>query len=85
MKTRMLPFLLAIAALLGACGDSYDRADFVEEMTTGANPVTDEQANCIADGVEEEFSIDRLNSRGDLTAAEEEILTSLAISCVLGG
>jgi len=84
MKTRMLPFLLAIAALAGACGSSYDRADFVEEMTEDGS-ITEDQANCMADGIEEEFSIERLEGTGDLTAEEEEVLTSLAISCVLGG
>lgn len=85
MKKRLLPFVLAAGALLAACGDSYDRAEFIEEMTTGEAAVTEDQANCIADGVEEAFGIDRLNDRGDLTAEEEAILTDLAFECVLGG
>ena len=84
MKTRLLPFVLAAGALLAACGDTYDRAEFIEEMTTGDAPITEAQANCIADGVEEEFGIDRLNDRGDLTSEEEAILTDLAFECVLG-
>ena len=85
MKKRLLPFVLAAGTLLAACGDSYDRAEFIEEMTTGEAAVTEDQANCIADGVEEAFGIDRLNDRGDLTAEEEAILTDLAFECVLGG
>ncbi len=73
----VLPFTAA------ACGSSYDRAEFIDELV--AQGVTQEQATCITDRVEDEIGEDRLNSRGsDLTAEEEAILTSATMDCLLG-
>jgi len=84
MKSRALPFLLAIAALLGACGSSYDREEFISELQTDAG-ITTEQATCVVDTLEEEWGTDRLDDRGDLTAEEETRLGEVAVACLTGG
>ncbi len=65
-----------------ACGDSYDRAEFIDELVSQG--VTEGQATCITDRVEEEIGVDRLNSRGSLSDEETEILTDATFECVLG-
>ncbi len=67
-----------------ACGDSYDRGEFVQELVdTGS--VTEAQAECVADRVEDEIGVDRLNSRTDeLSEEDQEILTSAVFDCLLG-
>ena len=84
-RYRLLPVVLAFAGLAAACSTSYDRADLIEELTTGDNPVSQEVANCVADGMEEQIGVDRLGDRGDPTEEEQAIITDVAITCVLGG
>lgn len=87
-RTRTLATsVVALLAVMGAssCGDSYDRAEFVEELSADGQ-ISVQQAECIADRVEDEIGVDRLNSRGsDLTEEETGILTAATIDCVLGG
>ena len=62
-----------------ACGDSYDRGESVQEL------VDEAQAECVADRVEDEIGVDRLNSRTDeLSEEDQEILTSAVFDCLLG-
>lgn len=83
-RYRLLPVVVAAAALASACSSSYDRDEFIAELEADAGLDT-EQATCVVDGLEEKLGEDRLDDRGDLTAEEEVILTDLAIACLLGG
>ncbi|MCP3989813.1 MAG: hypothetical protein GY724_12110 [Actinomycetia bacterium] len=74
----------AIAMLLGACSSSYDREQAIEDIQETAG-VDRAMAECIVDGVEENFSIDRLESSGDLTEEEEAVLVEITTECLLGG
>lgn len=82
-RYRLLPVVLAFAGLAAACSASYDRAEFIDEMMV-ENGLDEAVATCVADGVESQIGEDRLNSRGDLTAEETEILTSIVFECALG-
>lgn len=73
----------ALALLLGACGTTYDREQAIADFE--AEGVDRATAECIVDGIEANFSIERLESRGDLTAEEEATLTDIAAECILGG
>ncbi len=82
-RFRLLPVVLAFAGLAAACSASYDRAEFIDEMVTESG-LDEAVATCVADGVESQIGEDRLNDRGDLTAEEQEILTSIVFDCALG-
>jgi hypothetical protein len=78
---------LAAMALLGmslgglaACSDSYDRGDFVKSMENAG--ATNEQANCIADGVEGRIDIEKLEKQNDLTSEQEQIITDVTLECM---
>ena len=82
-RTSIVALALAISGLAAACSSSYDRAELVDELMADTG-ITEEQANCIADGMESEIGEDRLNDRGNPTAEEEAIMTDIAIDCMLG-
>ena len=73
-----------LALILSGCGSTYDREEAIAdiEAETGVDRTT---AECIVDGFEEEFGIERLESRGDLTPEEEEAIIEITTDCVLGG
>ena len=77
---------VAVAACAGlvatACGGSYDRQEFLDELIEGGLDET--TATCIVDATEAEFGEDRLAERGDLTAEEEDQLTTITFDCVAG-
>ena len=85
MKARkFFAAALAGALMLGACGSSYNRDDAINDLVNDAG-IERETAVCIVDGIEDNFSIDRLESTGDLTEDEEAILTEITTDCILGG
>ncbi len=83
-RYRLLPVVLAFAGLAAGCSASYDRAEFIDEMVTESG-LSEAVATCVADGVEAELGLDRLDDRGDLTAEEQEIVTTVAFDCALAG
>lgn len=84
-RFRLLPVVLAFAGLAAACSASYDRAEFIDQIMEDSG-LDEAVATCIADGVEAQIPEDRLNSSGDdLTAEEQEIVTSVAFECALAG
>ncbi len=84
MKPMKL-FIATIAILLfaAACGDGYDRDQAFEELTTGPNALTDEQANCMLDGAEDAGLEDKVND-DELSAEDEEVLGDMIGECILG-
>jgi hypothetical protein len=72
-----------LALLLGACGTTYDREQAIADFE--AEGIDRATAECIVDGIEENFSIERLESRGELTEEEEQTVTNIAAECILGG
>ncbi len=86
MTARKFFAVAAVAGglVLGACGGEYNRDDFVSDLTESGD-ITEAQANCVADGVEENFSIDRLEGNGDLTDEERSLVIDITTDCILGG
>jgi len=85
--TRLLALALALSGLAAACSSSEaTRADLIEVMTSGDQPLTDEQANCVADGIEEAgISFEVANADVDDVSAEDlETMTSITFDGVLG-
>lgn len=81
---RTFAVVSTMSLALVACG-GYDRAEFVDELVTeGGGVISEEQANCIADGLEAQIGEDRLGDRGSLTAEEEGIVTQVTTDCILG-
>lgn len=84
MKARkFFAATLAGALMLGACGSSYNRDDAISDLMEGGQ-ISEEQAICIVDGIEDNFSVERLEGTGDLTDAELEILTAITSDCIVG-
>jgi hypothetical protein len=81
---RIVISVVAIAFGLGALGacssNSYDRSDFVKELEDEG--MTSEQANCIADGVEDRLDIKELEDQNELTAEQETILGEITLGCL---
>ncbi len=71
------------AFALAACGGGYDRAEFIAELEADAN-IDNTMATCMADKMEEQIGVDRLDDRGDPTEEETTIMTDIAFACVLG-
>lgn len=81
-----------------ACGgDDEVSADevkdkIVEQMTEGEEAMTEEQAECLADGVVADFGVERANELAEtpdtediedvLTASEIETFSNLAVTCI---
>jgi len=82
-RYRLLPVVLAFAGIAAACGSAYDREEFISELVTESG-VTEAQATCMADGMEDQIGVDRLNDRGNPTAEEESLMGDIALECVLG-
>lgn len=82
-RFRLLAVVLAFGSVAAACGDSYDRQELIDELVTDTG-ITEEQATCMADGMEEQIGVDRLNDRGNPTAEEEQVMADIAIDCLLG-
>lgn len=84
LRIKLGLMVTAMALLAVACGGTYDRETAIEDLVDESG-ITEGQAECIIDGVEAEFGIERLESRGDLTEAEEEVLLDLTFDCVFAG
>lgn len=82
-RFRLLAAILAFAGLASACSSEFTRADFIEEMTTGDNPLNEATAVCSADAMEEAgISFDEVNvSIDDVDPATQEALTSILFDC----
>ncbi len=72
-----------IAMLLGACGASFDRDEAIADLEEGG--LDRATAECVVDGVEDSFGIDRLESTDDLTSEDEAILFEIMTNCITGG
>lgn len=84
MTRKFFAAILAGALLLGACGgESYNREDAINDLIEGG--LEEDVAVCVVDGIEANFSIERLESTGDLTQEEEDVLFEITTDCVLGG
>ncbi len=82
-RTKLVGLAMAAALGLAACGGSYDRQDAIDDLIEGG--LDEATAVCVVDGIEENFSIERLESTGDLTAEEEATLTDITLECLTGG
>lgn len=84
MKTIKTGFAaLALGAILAACGGGYDRGDAIDEMTDQG--LSEVQAECVIDRLEDEIGEDRLGSDDEPTAEEQEIIIAAAQECAAGG
>ncbi len=75
----MVSFLVVLAgvSLAPSCtkDDSYDRQDLIEDLT-GSLGLADEQANCLADGMEAQgIDFDAFEKKFDENSTEGEILS----------
>ena len=91
MKTnRIITGAIGAFLVLGtaACGSAYDRDETIDDLMTDSG-LTEEQATCIVDRLEDEIGEDRLGERGvseeDLTEEELETFTNAFFDCALGG
>lgn len=73
---------LALALAASACSSGYDRAEFIDELVAEQG-LTSATATCVADGIEREIGLDRLNDRGDPTSEEEQAIIDISIDCAL--
>ena len=81
LRVKLGLLAVVVAMLAAACGGSYDREAAIDDFVAEAG-ISRAQAECIVDGAEAAFGIERLESRGDLTAEEEDIVVGLTIDCV---
>lgn len=82
-RTALLGGALGIAFAASACSAGYDRAELIDELVAEQGVTTD-VATCIADGVEQEIGLDRLDDRGNPTPEEEQAVIDITVDCVLG-
>ena len=84
MRRIKLGAVMAVVGLLAAaCSTTYDRDKAITDLEEqGIERV---MAECIVDGVEENFGIDRLESTDDLNADDEAVLVEITTECILGG
>lgn len=76
--------LLALLALsLTACGGGYDRQEAIDDLIDGG--LDEATAECVVDGMEEEFGEDKLGSNDDPTDEELAIIEDISLDCVFGG
>ncbi len=80
---RSVVGVTAVAFALSACGGGYDRAEFIAELEADVN-IDNTMATCMADEMEAQIGVDRLDDRGDPTDEETQIMTDIAFACVLG-
>ena len=73
---------LLFALTAAGCGSSYDRDEVITEFVDSG--LTQEQAVCLVDRLEEEIGTDRLGERGSLTAEVETIIADATLDCFLG-
>lgn len=69
------------AAVMAGCSTKYSSDDLKKELTSGSNAMTQEQANCIVDG---------LNAKGvpldkykDPSAEDTKKITDVVTDCVM--
>lgn len=79
-RTRWIAALIGVAGLIGACGATYDRDDAIADLV--AEGIDETTAVCIVDGIEENFSIERLEGTGDLSDEEQTVLGEITTECL---
>ena len=75
---------VAVVALLAGCSssESYDREDFISTLEEGGVP--NDQATCIADGVEGRIDLEALEDQEELTAEQQAALSQITQECLSG-
>lgn len=82
MKRIKLLSVAAVAALaVSACGSTYDREQAIDDLVSEG--IEEPVATCIIDGVEDNFSVEKLESTDDLTEEDEAILLEITTDCLL--
>jgi uncharacterized protein YabE (DUF348 family) len=86
MKTKLAAFAASgfvAATLLAGCGSELDRDGFVSQLTD-ETPATEEQANCIADAVEEAGIPFNDLTEDNITPELEAQVGDLMFDCLIG-
>lgn len=86
-RHRIAALILTLGGLGAACSSSEaTRADLIDELMSGDAAMTEDQANCVADGVEDAgISYDVVDASVDEVSDEDvETLTSVMFDCLLG-
>ena len=83
-KAGVAVLLAGLTLGTAACSGSYDRDEVIDELVNDEG-LDRELATCVVDGMEDEFGVDRLDDRGNLTAEEEQMIIDITTSCLLGG
>ena len=87
-RTRIASALLAGALLAAACGggggsSSYGRDDFIADMTSSDDTITEEQAGCMYDGlVDADIDLEALAKGEDPSPEEEDAVFEIVFDCV---
>lgn len=90
MTARKFFAVAAVAGglVLGACGsDSYDRDELISGLVEDGT-MTEAQAICVADGLEDSFSTDQLDNieaNDELSEEEQAVFVEITTDCILGG
>jgi hypothetical protein len=86
MKIRRMVAVVAVAgaSLLGACSDEVGSREDVVKLFTDEG-LDQELAECIADGAIDEFGLETMNERRDMTAEEEAALEVIVTGCMGAG
>jgi len=79
---KAIAVVAGLAMLLAACGSSFSREDAIADLIEGG--LEQSVAECVVDGIEDEFSIEKLESTGDLSTEDEAILIEISTACILG-
>ncbi|MEM8925670.1 MAG: hypothetical protein AAGD35_19365 [Actinomycetota bacterium] len=80
-RLGLVAMALAAGAVLAACGGNGDRDALIQDRLDVGN--TQEQAECYADAVIDEFGGDPA-SDGELSDADVDALVDIAFNCVGG-
>jgi polyhydroxyalkanoate synthesis regulator phasin len=73
--------LAATMFLAGCSSDSYNREEAIDDLVNDGG-MTEEQAVCIVDAVEDEFGIETLNANREPTPEEDLRISELALDCL---
>ena len=84
MTSRRLAAVLMVslaAVSSAACGsDDYDREDFISELKDSGIP--EQQAVCIADGVEDRIDVKLLEDQDKLSEEDQRVIAEVTLECV---
>jgi len=79
---KAIAMVAGLAMLLAACGSSFSREDAIADLIESGLDQT--VAECVVDGIEDKFSIEKLESTDDLSSEDEAILIEISTACILG-